>query len=71
MVHCGFPIGLLDQVWHLIVSIPDLCTFTYLHFCGIIEFGPYFVVQYLVMFLFSNHLLGKRDLVVFIFIDVM
>ena len=25
-----FPIGNLAQVWYLIVSIPDLCTFTYL-----------------------------------------
>ena len=24
-----FPIGILGQVWYLIVSIPDLCTFTY------------------------------------------
>ena len=23
------PIGILGQVWYLIVSIPDLCTFTY------------------------------------------
>ena len=28
---CGvyFPIGILGQMWYLIVSIPDLCTFTY------------------------------------------
>ena len=26
---CHFPIGILDQVWYLIVSIPDLCTLTY------------------------------------------
>ena len=26
---CHFPIGTLDQVWYLIVSIPDLCTLTY------------------------------------------
>ena len=24
-----FSIGILGQVWYLIVSIPDLCTFTY------------------------------------------
>ena len=23
---CHFPIGILGQVWYLIVSIPDLCT---------------------------------------------
>ena len=26
---CHFPIGILGQVWNLIVSIPDLCTLTY------------------------------------------
>ena len=29
-VSCHFPIGILGQVWYLIVSIPDLCTLTYL-----------------------------------------
>ena len=28
---CHFPIGILGQVWYLIVSIPDLCTFTYIN----------------------------------------
>ena len=28
---CHFPIDILGQVWYLIVSIPDLCTLTYLH----------------------------------------
>ena len=26
---CHFPIGILGQVWYLIVSIPDLCTISY------------------------------------------
>ena len=26
---CHFPIGILVQVWYLIVSISDLCTLTY------------------------------------------
>ena len=26
---CHVPIGILGQVWYLIVSIPDLCTLTY------------------------------------------
>ena len=26
--YCDFPIGMLEQVWYLIVSIPDLCTLT-------------------------------------------
>ena len=29
---CRFPIGILGQVWYLIVSIPDLCTLTYFNF---------------------------------------
>ena len=29
LVGCPFPIGVLGQVWYLIVSIPDLCTLTY------------------------------------------
>ena len=28
-VFITFPCGVLGQVWYLIVSIPDLCTFTY------------------------------------------
>ena len=32
---CHFPIGILGQVWYLIVSIPDLCILTYfVHICG-------------------------------------
>ena len=27
---CHFPIGILGQVWYLIVSIPDLCNLTYI-----------------------------------------
>ena len=26
-----FPFGILGQVWYLIVSIPDLCPFSYFH----------------------------------------
>ena len=32
---CHFPIGILGQVWYLIVSIPDLCTLTY--FCSFLH----------------------------------
>ena len=31
---CHFPIGILGQVWYLIVSIPDLCTITYFCECS-------------------------------------
>ena len=34
---CHFPIGILGQVWYLIVSIPDLCTITY--FCYFLHIG--------------------------------
>ena len=27
--NCEFPIGILGQVWYLIVSIPDLCALAY------------------------------------------
>ena len=30
LVFVTFPIGTLGQVWYLIVSIPDLCTLSYL-----------------------------------------
>ena len=33
-VSCHFPIGILGQVWYLIVSIPDLCTLTYFYSYG-------------------------------------
>ena len=26
---CYFPIGILGQVWYLVVSVPDLCPFSY------------------------------------------
>ena len=35
-VSLSFPIGILDQVWYLIVSIPGLCTLTYFNI------SPYF-----------------------------
>ena len=43
----NFPIGILGQVWYLIVSIPDLCTITYFH----------------VHSSFAIILMGKRELV--------
>ena len=33
-VSCNFPIGILGQVWYLIVSTPDLCTLTYFYSYG-------------------------------------
>ena len=35
---CHFPIGILGQVWYLIVSIPDLCNLTY--------FGPFIELKF-------------------------
>ena len=31
---CHFPIGILGQVWYLIVLIPDLSSLTYLNLTG-------------------------------------
>ena len=28
-VYYHFPVGIMGQVWYLILSIPDLCTLTY------------------------------------------
>ena len=36
---CHLLIGILGQVWYLIVSIPDLCTLTYFGLRRIIAFG--------------------------------
>ena len=35
------PIGILGQVWYLIVSIPDLCTLTYYIILSTINFTDY------------------------------
>ena len=35
---CHFPIGILGQVWFLIVSIPDLCTLTYFNGSALYSF---------------------------------
>ena len=32
---CHLPIGILGQVWYLIVSIPDICTLPYLSLVGL------------------------------------
>ena len=48
---CHFPIGILGQVWYLIVSIPDLCNLTY--------FG--------VLSNFAIILKKKRELIAFLF----
>ena len=37
---CHFPCGLLDQVWNLIVSIPDLCLLTYIYMGNTLSPGP-------------------------------
>ena len=39
---CHFPIGILGQVWYLIVSIPDLCTITYLCYLVPLKVWPLF-----------------------------
>ena len=41
---CHFPIGILGQVWYLIVSIPDLCNLTY--FDHIVNISLHLVSQW-------------------------
>ena len=65
-----FPIGILGQVWYLIVSIPDLCTLTYfddmdnniledvcpfITYC-VTEFKTYFTVSYFGSFTFYRQI---------------
>ena len=47
---CHFPIGILDQVWYLILSIPDLCTFTYFIIIAVDDLLHYSECLYLVSF---------------------
>ena len=35
---CHFPIGILGQVWCMIVLIPDLCPLSHFYFCYITKF---------------------------------
>ena len=51
---CHFLIGILGQVWYLIVSVPDLCTLTYYdyrHTSDLRDLGPYLII-------FTNGLLS-------------
>ena len=52
-----FPIGILGQVWYLIVSIPDLRTLTNFTVCGFVEnsIGLKWVNIDEVMFCFHLH----------------
>ena len=49
-VICHLPIGILGQVWYLIVSIPDLCTLIYFynHFDGNERAGCFALFVFLV-----------------------
>ena len=54
---CHFPIGILGQVWYLIVSIPGLCILTY-----------FFIFRFLVYFLFLYCKLNSMDCLQFDYI---
>ena len=47
-----FPIGILGQVWYLIVSIPDLCNLTYFNF-GL----PLYVLKHLIRYKMVSNLI--------------
>ena len=56
-VSLSLPIGILGQVWYLIVSIPDLCTRTYFVLCCKLQVALYglIVVQLTILLAqFSN-----------------
>ena len=55
---CYFPIGILGQVWYLIVSIPDLCPFLYFGYPLIIyKFKCFFLRRALFMsYIFNAYL---------------
>ena len=53
---CHFPIGILGQVWYLIVSIPDLCTLNYF----LTETPLAFCMHYSVQWLSIRHLSQKQ-----------
>ena len=42
---CHFPIGILGQVWYLIVSIPDLCNLTYFVVVGALRVHSVILVK--------------------------
>ena len=44
-VVCHFPIGILGQVWYLIVSIPDLCTLAYFVICEMVKLVTLFTLD--------------------------
>ena len=62
-VSLSLSIGILGQVWYLIVSIPDLCTLTYMHcvfllLCNVTASSCWFVV----LFPFEpRHVISNND----------
>ena len=65
---CHFPIGILGQVWYLIVSIPDLCTITYFLFIVTPIVGVCICSMFCCTLLYVHSsiaiiLIGKRELV--------
>ena len=54
-------IGILGQVWYLIVSIPDLCTLTYF-LLSVIELDLYFLIIYQCMKYESNTPMYSKDI---------
>ena len=65
---CYFPIGILGQLWYLIVSIPDLCTLLTLFFivtpiAGVCNCSMFCCTLLYVPSSFAIILMGKRALV--------
>ena len=58
-----FPIGILGQVWYLIVSIPDLCTLTYLEWSRHLEMtaGHNSMIILVAEYALCNIVLSRRE----------
>ena len=69
---CYFPIGILGQVWYLIVSIPDLCTLYYFYYriCELAQGLKFFNMFLLIYCYLSIWLLTLRLIPVCTFVEV-
>ena len=57
---CHFPIGILGQVWYLIVSIPDLCTITYFDTIGLdARIYPFGALSWFLVIILSSEQIVK------------
>ena len=58
---CYFPIGILGQMWYLIVSIPDLCPLSYFNDASDIERIDSQLCHYTTLTIFSTNFVMFTD----------